>query len=119
MFQETDGKSTSASHDFAGAGWTFADVGGLPFSTGEKTMQLKTIALATAFALTSSLAFAQSSGPAAIGSDADIGNRALINRGPNPSISMDRGSSSNRSPDTTIGSAPSASKRHARRPEAS
>jgi hypothetical protein len=71
-------------------------------------MQLKTFALATAFALTSSLAFAQSSGPAAIGSDADMGNRALINRGPDQSTGMDR-SPSYRSPGTTIGSAPSAS----------
>jgi hypothetical protein len=69
-------------------------------------MQLKTIALATAFALTSSLSFAQNSEPARIGSDADVGNRALINRGPNPSTSMDRDGASNRSAGTTVGNAP-------------
>ena len=42
-------------------------------------MKLKTIALAAGLALTSSVAFAQ---PAPIGSDADFGNRAMINRGP-------------------------------------
>ncbi len=42
-------------------------------------MKLKTMALATALALTSSLAFAQ---PAPIGSDATFGNRGMINRGP-------------------------------------
>jgi hypothetical protein len=42
-------------------------------------MAIKTIILATAFAVTSSIALAQ---PAPIGSDADVGNRALINRGP-------------------------------------
>lgn len=45
----------------------------------EMTMKLRTIALATAFALTGSLAFAQ---PAPIGSDATFGNRGMINRGP-------------------------------------
>jgi hypothetical protein len=57
-------------------------------------MQLKTIALATAFALTSSLAFAQAgysgSSATAIGSSADTGNGAMINRGPNPTAGMDR-----------------------------
>jgi hypothetical protein len=42
-------------------------------------MKLNTIVLATAFAMTGSLAFAQ---PAPIGSSADFGNGALINRGP-------------------------------------
>jgi hypothetical protein len=45
----------------------------------EMMMNLKTIALAGAFALTSTFALAQ---PAPIGSDADFGNRAMINRGP-------------------------------------
>jgi hypothetical protein len=58
-------------------------------------MQFKTIALATAFVLTSSLAFAQSGnnytlGPAPIGSEADFGNRALINRGPIITTGEDR-----------------------------
>jgi len=42
-------------------------------------MQLKTIVLATAFAMISSVAFAQ---PAPIGSSADFGNGAALNRGP-------------------------------------
>lgn len=42
-------------------------------------MKLKTIALAMALTLASSLAFAQ---PAPIGSDATFGNRGMINRGP-------------------------------------
>jgi hypothetical protein len=45
----------------------------------EMPMKPKTMALATALALTSSLAFAQ---PAPIGSDATFGNRGMINRGP-------------------------------------
>lgn len=45
----------------------------------KRKMRLKTIVLATAFAATSSLAFAQ---PAPIGSSADFGNGAVINRGP-------------------------------------
>jgi hypothetical protein len=50
-------------------------------------MKLKTIVLATAFAMISSLAFAQ---PAPIGSSADFGNGAVINRGPVGSHSEDR-----------------------------
>jgi hypothetical protein len=50
-------------------------------------MKLKTIVLATAFAMISSLAFAQ---PAPIGSSADFGNGAVINRGPIGSHSEDR-----------------------------
>jgi hypothetical protein len=42
-------------------------------------MTLKTIVLATALAVTSSIAFAQ---PAPIGSSADFGNGAVLNRGP-------------------------------------
>jgi hypothetical protein len=42
-------------------------------------MKLKTIVLTTALTLTSSLAFAQ---PAPIGSSADFGNGAVLNRGP-------------------------------------
>jgi hypothetical protein len=42
-------------------------------------MKLKTIVLATAVAMTSSLALAQ---PAPIGSSADFGNGAVLNRGP-------------------------------------
>jgi hypothetical protein len=44
----------------------------------EMMMNLKTIALAGALALSSTMAFAQ----APIGSDATIGNRAMLNRGP-------------------------------------
>lgn len=42
-------------------------------------MKLKTIVLATAFTIVGSVAFAQ---PAPIGSSADFGNGAVINRGP-------------------------------------
>lgn len=42
-------------------------------------MKFKAIVLATAFTITSSLAFAQ---PAPIGSSADFGNGAALNRGP-------------------------------------
>jgi hypothetical protein len=42
-------------------------------------MKLKTIVLATVFAVTSSLAVAQ---PAPIGSSATFGNGAVLNRGP-------------------------------------
>ncbi len=49
-------------------------------------MKLKTIVLATAFAVTSSLAFAQ---PAPIGSSADFGNGAVLNRGPVRTIGED------------------------------
>src|ERR1700729_4385903 len=44
-----------------------------------QTVKLKTIVLATAFAVTSSLAVAQ---PAPIGSSATFGNGAVLNRGP-------------------------------------
>jgi hypothetical protein len=67
-------------------------------------MQLKTIALATAFALTGSFAFAQ----VPVGSEADRGNGALINRGPDPTVHVDQDSRPiNRSRGTTVGSAPS------------
>jgi hypothetical protein len=69
-------------------------------------MQLKTIILATSFALTSSLAFAQSAGPAPIGSDADAGNGAQINRAPDASPGEDRDFRTNRSPGITTGGAP-------------
>jgi len=49
-------------------------------------MKLKTIVLAAAVALTSSLAFAQ---PAPIGSSADFGNGAVINRGPVRTVGED------------------------------
>jgi hypothetical protein len=42
-------------------------------------MKLKTSAFVTAFVLSSALAFAQ---PAPIGSSADFGNGAVLNRGP-------------------------------------
>jgi hypothetical protein len=58
------------------------------------TMKLKTIALATALALTSSLAFAQ---PAPIGSDATFGNRGMINRGPVRTTGEDMDFQTNRS----------------------
>jgi hypothetical protein len=51
-------------------------------------MRLKAIVLVTAFTMTSSLALAQR--PAPIGSSADFGNGALINRGPVGTHSMDR-----------------------------
>jgi hypothetical protein len=69
----------------------------------ENTMQLRTIALATALALTSSLAFAQ---PAQIGSDADRGNGASLNRGPDLQTGESRSETINRSSGTTVGSAP-------------
>jgi hypothetical protein len=50
-------------------------------------MKLKTAVLATAFTTISALALAQ---PAPIGSSADFGNGALINRGPLGSHSEDR-----------------------------
>ena len=66
-------------------------------------MQVKTIALATAFALMSSVAFAQwgggyapgpgvpqGSAAAPIGSSATFGNGAMINRGPDATPGMDR-----------------------------
>jgi hypothetical protein len=49
-------------------------------------MKLKTIVLATAFAVTSSLALTQ---PAPIGSSADFGNGAVLNRGPVRTIGED------------------------------
>jgi hypothetical protein len=58
------------------------------------TMKLKTIALATVLALTSSLAFAQ---PAPIGSDATFGNRGMINRGPVRTTGEDMDFQTNRS----------------------
>jgi hypothetical protein len=56
-------------------------------------MSLKTIALATALTTISSIAFAQ----APIGSSADFGNGALINRGPVPSVGQDMDYRANRS----------------------
>jgi len=49
-------------------------------------MTLKTIVLAAALAVTSSIAFAQ---PAPIGSSADFGNGAVLNRGPVRSVGED------------------------------
>jgi hypothetical protein len=57
-------------------------------------MNLKTIVLATAFTAMSSLAFAQ---PAPIGSSADFGNGALINRGPVTTVGEDLDFRTNRS----------------------
>jgi hypothetical protein len=71
-------------------------------------MKLKTIVLATAFAITGSLAFAQ---PAPIGSSADFGNGAVINRGPVTTTGEDLDFRTNRSYGVTTGSAPSASTR--------
>lgn len=48
-------------------------------------MRLKAIVFAAAMTATSSLAFAQ----APIGSSADFGNGAVLNRGPVPSMGMD------------------------------
>ena len=48
-------------------------------------MTLKAIVFATAMTATSSLGFAQ----APIGSSADFGNGAVLNRGPVPSMGMD------------------------------
>jgi hypothetical protein len=56
-------------------------------------MKLKTVVLATAFAVTSSLAFAQ----APIGSDATRGNGAVINRGPVTTVGEDLDFQTNRS----------------------
>jgi hypothetical protein len=58
-----------------------------------RTMKLKTIVLATAFAMTSSLVFAQ----APIGSSADSGNGAVINRGPVTTVGEDLDFRTNRS----------------------
>lgn len=49
-------------------------------------MKLKTIGLASAFTLTTCLAFAQ---PAPIGSSATAGNGAVINRGPVTTVGED------------------------------
>ena len=57
-------------------------------------MKLKTIVLAAAVALTSSLALAQ---PAPIGSSADFGNGAVINRGPVRTVGEDMDFRTNRS----------------------
>ena len=57
-------------------------------------MKLKTIVLAIAFAMTSSLVFAQ---PAPIGSSADFGNGAVINRGPVRTVGEDMDFRTNRS----------------------
>ncbi len=67
-------------------------------------MQVKTLVLATALTLTCSLAFAQ---PAQIGSDADRGNGASLNRGPDLQPGESRSETINRSSGTTVGSAPS------------
>jgi hypothetical protein len=56
-------------------------------------MKLKTIVLAAAVAMMSSLAFAQ----APIGSSADFGNGAVINRGPVTTIGEDLDFRTNRS----------------------
>jgi hypothetical protein len=57
-------------------------------------MKLETVVLATAFAMTSSIAFAQ---PAPIGSSADSGNSAVINRGPVRTVGEDMDFRTNRS----------------------
>jgi hypothetical protein len=57
-------------------------------------MRLKTVALATAFAAMTSLALAQ---PAPIGSSADFGNGAVINRGPVTTTGEDLDFRTNRS----------------------
>lgn len=57
-------------------------------------MKIKTTILATAFAMTGSLAFAQ---PAPIGSSADFGNGAAINRGPVTTVGEDLDFRTNRS----------------------
>ena len=56
-------------------------------------MKLETIVLATALAMTSSVAFAQ---PAPIGSSADFGNGAVINRGPVRTVGEDMDFRTNR-----------------------
>jgi len=68
-------------------------------------MKLRTTLLATALAMTSTLAFAQTYEPAPIGSDADRGNGAVINRGPVPTVGEDLDYQTNRSR-TTVGQAP-------------
>jgi hypothetical protein len=55
-------------------------------NNGEVQMHFKTIVLATVFGATSSLAFSQ---PAPIGSSADFGNGAVINRGPVRTVGED------------------------------
>ena len=57
-------------------------------------MRLKTIVLAAAFTIITSLAFAQ---PAPIGSSADFGNGAVINRGPVTTTGEDLDFRANRS----------------------
>ena len=57
-------------------------------------MKLKTIVLATTFVVINSLAFAQ---PAPIGSSADFGNGAVINRGPVRTVGEDMDFRTNRS----------------------
>jgi hypothetical protein len=57
-------------------------------------MNLKKLSLATALVLTSSLAFAQ---PAPIGSSADFGNGAVLNRGPVRTTGEDMDFRTNRS----------------------
>ena len=68
-------------------------------------MKLRTTLLATALALTSTLAAAQTYEPAPIGSDADWGNGAVINRGPVPTVGEDMDYRTNRSR-STVGQAP-------------
>ena len=68
-------------------------------------MKLSTIIMAAALATTGSFAFAQSYEPAPIGSDADRGNGAVINRGPVPTVGQDLDYQNNRSR-TTVGQAP-------------
>jgi hypothetical protein len=53
----------------------------LLLQTGEETMQLKTIALATAFALTSSLAFGQMGGGNAAGAEVPENSGTAVNGG--------------------------------------
>ena len=66
----------------------------VPSRKGRKcNMKLKMIVLANTFGLMSSLAFAQ----APIGSSADFGNGAVINRGPVPTVGEDLDFRTNRS----------------------
>jgi hypothetical protein len=69
-------------------------------------MQFKTIALATAFALTSSLAFAQMGGGNGAGAEVPESSGTAVEGNGVVAGTVDHGRLINRSPGTTIGSAP-------------
>jgi hypothetical protein len=69
-------------------------------------MQFKTIVLATAFALTSSVAFAQMGGGNASGAEVPENSGTVVNGRGVGVGTVDEGRLINRTPGTTIGSAP-------------